>query len=87
MQQFDELEQCIELCDPYMSHLLKEFRKNPLDLESSQNIMRTYLDGLFVGLVTELIHPQKQGLSGPQAVLMLQKLLEAKDCAIRASRP
>lgn len=85
---FNDLERCIEMCDPYLAHLLKEFRrKNPTYPPCREDVMRAYLDGHFAQFVITLIDPQKHGLSGQEAAVMLKKLLEAKECAIKAMLP
>ena len=35
----------------------------------------------------ELAHKVAEGLEGPEATVCLRKLLEAKDCAVRAALP
>lgn len=88
MDVFDELERCIESCDPYLAHLLKCFRKEEFNgTPCQEDTMRKYLIGDFARLAVCLIDPQKQGLSGPEATATLRKLLEAKDCALMAMMP
>jgi hypothetical protein len=73
------LERCIEECDPYLAHLLKYFRYDHLPDRLQ------FISGPFCSLAIQMVDKQKHALDGPEATAMLRKLLEAKDCAVRAA--